>query len=616
MNLLVRRFLAYLPQDPSPEADPQARRVVGWGKARGLFVAESSFAVAFEAYGRGGPGSPGARQGRTDGGEGESSSLGKSTHLLHVLPGAGGPALQAELEAIPPDPDRIVIWAEGRAHLFNLLRVTPLGLLLLGDMLGLLPVWLGRLDRGVVISSSIRDLFSVFPDLVRPVDPLGVTQYLVGGKGTRTVHARVRVVAPGTVLRWSPEKGLILRRERRVEPVPQEPDIRAVDAMDRVVGLLSEKVSQFVQGASSVVLPLTGGFDSRLIACILSELEVRAEAVTLGRPFHSEVKVARRIARVLGMNHILLAPRGSLLDRVPLWLEMQEGQSGFGTFYISELLDRGYPAGTPILHGLIGGNLVWGAYFTDAGLDGDLEGIASFLTDRTLKSVTPDLGSILGLPVGRESFLEDLRDHLVPAPSPMQTTLIWDLEHRQPRSVGRQLAFLGKEYRVGAPFYDRRQISAWMALPRMVLEKREFVRQVFRTRFPAVGAIPHAEEHPEYLPNSRASLTHLAGYLAQRARDGVLRRILPGHDGRASRRYIWGLWHRLSPEETARQEWALEQKRGAVDAVLGWTPEDAGGRDFWSKVTEDSRKAQSIRTAWFLLTEYCDWLRKAREEGL
>jgi hypothetical protein len=75
------------------------------------------------------------------------------------------------------------------------------------------------------------------------------------------------------------------------------------------------------------------------------------------------------------------------------------------------------------------------------------------------------------------------------------------------------------------------------------------------------------------------------------------------------------MWHSLSREETAKQESALKEKRGTVDEVLGWTPEDAGGTKFWSKITEDSRKAQRVRTAWFLLTEYCDWLRTALEEG-
>jgi hypothetical protein len=331
----------------------------------------------------------------------------------------------------------------------------------------------------------------------------------------------------------------------------------------------------------------------------------------LGLSYHTEVKIARRIAKILGLHHTLLTPRGELLDRIPVWLEALQGQAGFGTVYITELLDRGYPFGTPVLHGLIGGNLVWGAYFSTHAVDESMEGIARFLVSRALRGLDPDYAETLGLSVEFDARVEEMSTRLIPAEATMQTFLMWDLENRQPRGTGAQMPYLGQEYRAGAPFYDRRQIEAWMSIPRMGLETRDFLRKLFQSRYPEVASMPHAEEYPERLPNNLASFQHLMGHLTRRVGDGILRRIVPGYDRWTERRYIWGKWHRRTKGEIARQEKAMEENRGIVEDVLGWSPEETGGEDFWNRISTTPQRAEGIRTSYYLLTEYCDWLKRA-----
>jgi hypothetical protein len=597
-NMLIKNFLAYLPGADGEAENREAERIAGWAKERGRPTLHSGYFLAYEGYA----------------GRETAAPLGKPRDriFLHVLPGAALSPVTGETEALPPTMAAWESWADRRVDLFNLIRTRPTELHIISDVLGLLPYWIGKLEMGIVVSSSIHDVLSAFPELARPFDPMGISNYLIGGRGTRTVHARIRSSSAGATLRWTEWDGPDTDRDRRLRPIPLEPDLSSKDAINRVVELLASNLGSFLEGSKDGLLPLTGGFDSRLMACILKEAGIPCQTVTLGNRFHSEVKVARRIAKILRLPHTLLEPRGDLLDRVPLLLTAQNGHCRYESIYITEFLDRGYSLGTPILHGLLGGNLAYGgAFFSSSELQNTPQSMARFLANWIVRELQPDFADTLRLPGGVEAYVEEITADLVPAESLLHPMFIWDLENRQPRGVGAQLPYLGQEYRVGAPFYDREQISAWMAIPRMGHEDRRLLRWIFQERFPALASIPHAEEQPYLLPNSVASTRHLTALLARRAGDGVLRRLLPGHIGRIRRRDIWHFWHGSTPKQVDRQMEALAERRRAVVEVLGWAPADGAteGEDFWDRITTTPQRADQIRNAFFVLAEYCAWLK-------
>lgn len=599
--MLIHRFLTYLPRDGGLRGSagelPEARRILRWATDTGRQIIDSGFILTLDIHGE----------------EKIQTSLAELPHrvFLHVLPGTARSHVAQETRTLPPSAEAWDAWAQAKVDLFNLIQAGPDQVLIFSDVLGLLPYWVAELEEGIVASSSIHDLLSVFPDLARPMDPLGITNFLMGGFSTRTAHVRIRAAAAGSTLSWTKDRGLVRGRERRLSPRTLEPDLGTKEAVGRVVDLLADKIGTFVAGSSVNVLPLTGGFDSRLMACVMKERGIPCETVTLGRRFHTEVKVAGRIAKILGLPHTVLEPRGDLDQPVPAWLQAQEGQARYGTAYIMELLGRGFTDGTPILHGLLGGNLAYGgAFFYGQDAGSTPEGVARFLVDWTTRGLTPDFTEVLGLPVATGTLLDDMIPEIVPSDNSLHSMLLWDLEFRQPRGVGAQLPYLGQEYRVGAPFYDLRQFSAWMSLPRMAHEDRRFLRWIFQERYPEVAGIPHAEERPHRLPNSLASFQHLVGRMGFDARERLARRLLPGQDQRASRSYIWALWHTPSPAFTNAQFRAFEEKGDAVRDVLGWEVEASNRLPFWERMSTTPQKAEAIRTSFFLLTEYCDWLRR------
>jgi len=609
--MLIKRFLAYLPKEGCGDAlqmkdrgagnqrglSREAFRTLKWAEGHGLEVMHSGYVLGFEGYGK--------SDGTT-----EAHRQHPDRILLHVPPGAAASRIASETGALPPSEEAWDAWAERRVELYTLLCANPTEIRIFSDILALLPFWMGDLEEGTVVASSIYDLLSVFPELARPFDPVGVVRYLVGGRSPRTVHARIRASAAGTTLHWTKHEGFRATRDRRLVPVPLRPDLRTEEAIEEVVALHAEKLRDFLVEEEECLLTLTGGFDSRLIACVLKEEKLPVRTATLGNRHHSEVKVAQLTARMLGLPHEILEPRGDLLDQVPIWLKVLGGHSGYGTFFITELLNRGYPKGMPILTGLLGGNLAYGGgYWTSPEVGETVETMARYLVSWILADLQPGFSATLGIPGAEEALVEEIRANLVPAETSLHTMFIYDMEFRQPRGVGAIAVYLGEEYRVGMPFLSRKQIRSWMSLPRIAHENRRLLRWIFEKRYPQFAAIPHAEEAPRVLPNSTTSLIHQFQLFGNRGVDAVLRRTL-GHDRRAGRRYVWTLWHGWTPQQVRRQMDALKVKSQAIGEVLGWIPEGDEREPFWDRIATKPHRTAQIRTAFYLLAEYCDWLKR------
>ncbi|MBT8396448.1 MAG: hypothetical protein KJN92_05765, partial [Gemmatimonadetes bacterium] len=250
--MLINGFLAYLPNDrgmagPRVE-DSGFARVRRWAEEEGRPVyapGEAGNGFVLSVRGQGANGLTHTFF-DSDGGRSVGREETAGRILLHVVPGAAASPAARETEALPPTVDAWEAWAERRVDIFNLIEAGPGHFRVLSDVLSLLPYWVGELADGVVVSSSIKDLLSVFPELARPHDPIGITHFLFGGKGTRTVHARIRASAPGTTLRWAEREGVTALRDRRLGPVPLDPDLGTGKAVQEAVDLLGDKIASFV----------------------------------------------------------------------------------------------------------------------------------------------------------------------------------------------------------------------------------------------------------------------------------------------------------------------------------------------------------------------------------
>ena len=98
---------------------------------------------------------------------------------------------------------------------------------------------------------------------------------------------------------------------------PAAPDKEYSDLRDQGIRVFTETFKRFVDGLQgrTVVVPLSGGFDSRLIAVMLKKFGYKkVVCVTYGRPENPEIKISRKVAEILGFKWICVDYTDELIN--------------------------------------------------------------------------------------------------------------------------------------------------------------------------------------------------------------------------------------------------------------------------------------------------------------
>ncbi len=412
------------------------------------------------------------------------------------------------------------------------------------------------------------------------------------------------------MIRWTPEAGPSSGDERRILANGIRGERGYALTIREILDTLGDRLRAITAPESlGWLMPLTGGFDSRLLACAASAFSLRPSLRTLGKPHHAEVQVARLVADSLGLPHEVQEPRRDILDMLDLWLAVSEGQLDSHTVFISHLLESGHPAAGLITHGFLGDALA-GAHInwlTDEELRAR-ETVVTGLVRHFTGGYVRDFGSRLGLPVSFEDLRRDCADALPEQGEPYQAFVIWDMENRQRRFVGPQLLYLGTRFRALAPNYDHRLMDLWLAMPKMALEHRTLLRRLFRERFPNVAAIPHCEERPAEIPRTLALARYTATVLGRTLAERVHIK-LAGRRQFAHKRdnYIWSVWHGATEQQHRRLQQELSD-RFRSDLLPGWKiPEPTAA--WLQTLTSDPERQSLLLRRMVLLARWSDAVR-------
>jgi hypothetical protein len=178
-------------------------------------------------------------------------------------------------------------------------------------------------------------------------------QYVVEN---RTPFAEITRLGPrGSV---AIQNGAPVATEPGLAWLDEEP-IGAEEAAERIVATLRAEV-EALEPHGPVVCPLSGGWDSRLIACALAERDLIAGTYTVGGDVgdDQEVLFAARVADALGVPHTVVDPeRPSFAEEIETAAARVEYQSQ--PHYIMHRLERCLPAGGICTDG-IGATLIKG----------------------------------------------------------------------------------------------------------------------------------------------------------------------------------------------------------------------------------------------------------------
>ncbi|MGI9204951.1 MAG: asparagine synthase-related protein, partial [Woeseiaceae bacterium] len=173
------------------------------------------------------------------------------------------------------------------------------------DLLGGEAVYYLRHKGGWLFSNSVL----LLERLVgwRSLDDLGVSMYLHIGHtvGDRTLRRDIRMI--GAAQRWTLTGTSNVPNKCCYYPLSNLANLSRKNLDDDVVrdlaGKLQGPLLSLAENFDSVVCPLTGGKDSRVIAALLMNANIDAKYFTFGDPTGGDARIASEVARKFGLNH-------------------------------------------------------------------------------------------------------------------------------------------------------------------------------------------------------------------------------------------------------------------------------------------------------------------------
>ncbi|MCG5540143.1 MULTISPECIES: hypothetical protein [unclassified Halorhodospira] len=422
-------------------------------------------------------------------------------------------------------------WCEGRLQVW-------------GDRLGMIPVFYGFQEGGVIVADNLAELCRHRATPNRPNDS-GIAVFLRLGYfcANQTVVEGVYVLGPGERWSWSPGQ------PPAADGAVRYPRFCVVrDAGDRLERLAQAAFAEAITARAPdrvATLPLSGGRDSRHILLELHRQRVPVERVVCGhRLFKNELGVAAGLAARLG----LALEEAGCLDEHELdgALEAEKNRrthfaSDEHTWYlaVAARLRGAY------LDGLGGDMLLNGLQFSaslaEALRRGDVDAAA-----HRLLAAGADWGQVLQGPwaerwsaaQARAAIREELARH-VDAVCPARSFRFWNRTRREIALIPVALRPVGS--RVGLPFLDPAILELGLGRPEGRAEDEVGLHdRVIARAYPAHRGVPYGAYGVTARDLNRRSRRRLYG--ARLAEGAMLARGAPQLSRGGYLRALWGRW--------------------------------------------------------------------------
>lgn len=376
----------------------------------------------------------------------------------------------------------------------------PQRLSIVTDRLATQKVYTFHSGDTIRFSSEIKKLL-IQKDIPTAIDPEALAQFLIASHplDERSLLKRIVVCKPATVNTWTTGEW----KERPYwSPNIGVGEDDGLDAWaDRLASVIEPSVRSL--SADPLLLPLTGGLDSRVIAAFLpTTAKLKIQSCSFGHAHCYDVRYGQRIARSLGIPHKFLELKD---DFFKLYLsvacELGDGEVSIEALPMLRLLDA-TDSGATLLSGYLGDTLsgsrmpdlslvpgeeaqfkiIWHNYFQKSG----------FSESQLTTVLNTDLAASVQGTVSK--LARNLFDDAKPSNA---TEKIVDLKlrTRQWRYTSYMSRFLGTAYRFRAPFIDNAVMDTFLSMPlRHRLGQRAY-RRILTRHAPRIAAIPETKTH-------------------------------------------------------------------------------------------------------------------------
>lgn len=393
-----------------------------------------------------------------------------------------------------------------------------------GDRWGMVPLYWWADRSAIVVADRVEELLAASARLGRPrtsIDAMAAATMLALGQpaGDLTVFQDVHVVPPDATLTWTPGSPPTITSGGSRTPAPSTRD--RSQRLDAFLDAFAAAVTRRLPGREPVVVPLSGGADSRHIVLELARQGVPiAAVVTAATHRHDpELLAARRLAARLGIAHRVVRHRVGDLAMERRANTLTSGQASELAWYL------------PVVD-----HLDATAAVTYDGLGGDVLSAALYQTSARVAAVRAgDWRALIDdLTGGRQSAA--LRQRFVPAvvegrlppreevvaelaaqwrrhadePNPLGWAM-FSSRTRRHIAMGPCAMLAGIE--VHTPYLDPDVVEVLRAMPMEDPVDHRFHRDAIARRFPEAADVPYDDEIATSWQHTRAGARRRAAAL-------------------------------------------------------------------------------------------------------
>jgi len=358
------------------------------------------------------------------------------------------------------------------------------------DWIGSIRVFQCQIDQGRICSTLEPAVVAAAGFSPDDIFLPGLLCLLINGHFVAdwTLFKSMKVVPPDCAAEWDC-RGFHWKRLWTVKPTQDRWETGWDDLVDEMSELSREAIASVLKTQSSWILPLSSGLDSRLIAAVGADLGSNLHAFAWGSPDSTDVVYSRQIAKALGLPWRRVELGTDFLAKyTQQWADLFGSGMHFHGMYQMAFLDAiGKEPRGPILCGFVG-DVLAGSSFIQS-LDGNGELYSKWYTHWTSDELRALVKVPLDLPL-EEVGTELRRQSELCSGNHYAGRLLMGLWNRQRLFIEFQSTLLDYWRGTATPFLNRSYARFCLSLPRVALEQRQLLGDVYRRHYGLLATIP------------------------------------------------------------------------------------------------------------------------------
>jgi hypothetical protein len=362
------------------------------------------------------------------------------------------------------------------------------------DWLGSIPVFHADVDGGRV--ASTLEPVTVSAGGYTPDDFFlpGLTALMINGHPLAdwTLYNGMKTVPQDCVVEWD-EKGFRVKQVWSVRPSQSRWEAGWDDLVDEMYEVSRQAIVEALKTQSHWVLPLSSGLDSRLIAAVAAKEGANVRTYAYGAPNSTDVVYSKQIAQALGFPWTYVELQKDFLKRYTgQWANwFGSGMIFHGMYFMCFLDGIARNGSAPIVSGFLGdvlnGDALVEAVAVHANRSYQIED--DWYSSWAAKDFKP--AAKYNIEDALERNADNIKEQMDAFfGARFQKLIFLELWNRQRLFTSYQSKLLDYAMGVATPFLNRALARFCLSLPRVALDHRRLMGDVFRRYYGNLAVIP------------------------------------------------------------------------------------------------------------------------------